>query len=406
MEQRRYFEQLDAVDPLRNIRAQFDLHDDRIFFNGNSLGPPPLGTAKRLEEAMRRWRDDMNAGWWDHRWLQLPTLTGDRIGGIIGAAPGQVVVGESTSVNLFKLLCGAVELQSGSERSVILTDRDNFPSDLYIADGITRYVHRQATVRRVPVDEIIDQIDSDVAVVTLSHVDYRTAQLLPMRRINERAHEAGALVLWDLSHSAGVVPLELDAAGTDLAVGCGYKYLNGGPGAPGYMYVAHRLLPRFEQPITGWLGHTRPFDFTGDYQPDPGIARLTTGCPPLLSLLALDEGVTLTAQADPAAVRAKSVALSEEFIALAGARLARYGVEVTGPVDSAQRGSHVSLHSEAAEPLAKGLAARGFHLELRPPDLLRFGLAPLYIRHVDVFDCVAAMEQLLAEETADSAPRQ
>ncbi|RDI63309.1 kynureninase [Nocardia pseudobrasiliensis] len=397
MDQRRYFEQLDASDPLRDMRALFDLRDDRVFFNGNSLGPPPRATANRLDEALRLWRDDMNAGWWDHGWLRLSTLTGDRIGEIIGAAPGQVVVGESTSVNLFKLLCGAMESQSGSERSVILTDPDNFPSDLYIADGVARYVQRQATVRRTPTDEIIDHIDSDVAVVMLSHVDYRTAQLLPMRRINERAHEAGALVLWDLSHSAGVVPVELDAAGTDLAVGCGYKYLNGGPGAPGYMYVAHRLLPRFEQPITGWLGHTRPFDFTAEYRPDAGIARLTTGCPPLLSLLALDEGVALTARADPVAVRAKSVALGESFIALSRARLARYGVEVTGPADSAQRGSHVSLRSAQAERLAKDLAARGFHLELRPPDLLRFGLAPLHIRYVDVFDCVAAMEELLAE---------
>ncbi|WP_040740747.1 aminotransferase class V-fold PLP-dependent enzyme, partial [Nocardia tenerifensis] len=308
MEQRRYFEQLDAIDPLLDLRALFDLRDDRVFFNGNSLGPPPRATADRLDEALRRWRDDMNAGWWDHQWLQLPTVTGDRIGALLGAAPGQVAVGESTSVNLFKLLCGAMELQTDA-RSVILTDRDNFPSDLYIADGVTRYVHRQATVRRVPTEEIGEHIDSDVAVVMLSHVDYRTAQLFPMREINERAHDAGALVLWDLSHSAGVVPLELDAAGTDLAVGCGYKYLNGGPGAPGYMYVAHRLLPRFEQPVTGWLGHTRPFDFTPGYAPDPGAARLTTGCPPLLSLLALDEGVQLTARADPAAVRAKSLAL-------------------------------------------------------------------------------------------------
>lgn len=402
-EQRRYFEHLDAIDPLRDMRALFDVRDDRIFFNGNSLGPPPRQTWHRLHEGLRQWRDEMNAAWWDRQWLQLPTLTGDRIGGLLGAAPGQVVVGESTSVNLFKLLCGAVELQfDGGRRPVILTDLDNFPSDLYIADGVTRYVHREATVRRVPTEEITEHIGTDVAVVMLSHVDYRTAQLLPMQRINERAHAAGALVLWDLSHSAGVVPLDLDGAGTDLAVGCGYKYLNGGPGAPGYMYVAQRLLPRFEQPATGWLGHMRPFDFTPGYLPDPGIARLTTGCPPLLSLLALDEGVALTAQADPAAVRAKSVALGTEFIELAGTRLARYGVEVTGPADSAQRGSHVSLRSDSAERLAKGLADRGFHLELRPPDLLRFGLAPLYIRHVDVFDCVAAMEELLAEESADT----
>ncbi|MEU6581575.1 aminotransferase class V-fold PLP-dependent enzyme [Nocardia sp. NPDC046763] len=401
-EQRQHFEQLDAVDPLSDVRALFDLRDDRVFFNGNSLGPPPRETWDRLEVAMRRWRDDMNAGWWDHQWLRLPVTTGDRIGRLIGAAPGQVVVGESTSVNLFKLLCGAMELQSGAAggaRSVILTDHDNFPSDLYIADGVARYVRPDATVRRVPTEEIVDHLDADVAVVLLSHVDYRTAQLLPMRRINERAHAAGALVLWDLSHSAGVVPVEVDAAGTDLAVGAGYKYLNGGPGAPGYMYVAERLLPGFQQPITGWLGHARPFDFTADHRPDPGIARLTTGCPPLLSLLALDAGVRLTARADPRAVRAKSLALVAEFVALAEARLARFGVEVTGPADSAQRGSHVSLRCASAPRLAEGLAARGFHLELRPPDLLRFGLAPLYIRHVDVFDCVDALERLLADDT-------
>ncbi|MFI9504659.1 kynureninase [Nocardia sp. NPDC052566] len=403
--ERRYFEQLDATDPLREIRALFDLPDDRVFLNGNSLGPPPRETWNRLQEGMLRWRDDMNAAWWDHQWLQLPTVIGDRIGALIGAAPGQVVVGDSTSVNLFKLLCGALYAQSAGGRSVVLTDRDNFPSDLYIADGVARYVHPAATVRRVPAGEIIDHLGDDVAVVLLSHVDYRTGHLLPMRRINERAHAAGALVLWDLAHSAGVVPIDVDDAGTDLAVGCGYKFLNGGPGAPGYMYVAERLLPDFEQPVTGWLGHTRPFDFTADYQPDPGIARLTTGCPPLLSLLALDEGVSLTARADLAAVRAKSVALSREFIALAETRLARFGIEVTGPVDGAQRGSHVSLRYESAERLAEGLAATGFHLELRPPELLRFGLAPLHVRYVDLFDCVAAMEKLLADADHGGLPR-
>ncbi|MBF6332002.1 kynureninase [Nocardia transvalensis] len=402
---RRFFELLDEADPLSGMRARFDLSHTRIFFNGNSLGPPPRGTWERLRAVIQdEWRNDMNAAWWDNDWLNLPRVTGDRIGRLIGAAPGQVVVGDSTSVNLFKLLCGALQVASrrSSGRSVVLTDSDNFPSDLYIADGIAQHVHPHATVRRVAADSIVDHLGDDVAVVLLSHVDYRSGRLLPMRDITESAHAAGALVLWDLAHSAGVVPIDADDIGIDLAVGCGYKYLNGGPGAPGYMYVASRLLPDFAQPITGWLGHAAPFDFEPDYRPDPGIARLTTGCPPLLSLIALDEGVAVTAQADPHAVRAKSIALAEQFAGLVRRRLARFGVEMTGPAAAAERGSHVSLRYPSAARLAAGLSARGFDVELRPPDLLRFGLAPLYIRYVDVYDCVEAMEQFLAADLVDA----
>ncbi|RJO79159.1 kynureninase [Nocardia panacis] len=395
---RRDLQNLDDVDPLSGMRDLFDMRKDHVFFNGNSLGPPPRSTGSRLQSVVRdQWRIDMNASWWKYEWLNLPRAVGDRIGGIIGAAAGQVVVAESTSVNLFKLLCGAVRAASARSqaRTVILTDHDNFPSDLYIADGVARHFRPETTVRRVPTDSIVDHLGDDVAVVLLSHVDYRFGRLLPMREITARAHAAGALVLWDLSHSAGVVPIDADDIGIDLAVGCGYKYLNGGPGAPGYMYVSSRLLTDFEQPVTGWLGHAEPFDFEADYRPDPGIARLTTGCPPLLSLIALDEGVSVTSRADPRDVRAKSIALTEQFIALARTRLARFGVEVTGPTAAAERGSHVSLRYESAPRLAGELASRGFDVEVRPPDLLRFGLAPLYIRYVDVFDCVEAMEQLL-----------
>ncbi|GLW20621.1 kynureninase [Microbispora triticiradicis] len=393
---RSFFEALDQADPLSSFRARFDLPGDRVFLNGNSLGAPPKSTWNRLSRLVGQdWRDDMNSGWWKHGWLDLPRTVGDRIGRLVGAGPGQVVVGESTSVNLFKLLCGALR---SSTRRTVLTDSGNFPSDLYIADGIAAHVHPDARVRRVPAPDLLDALDDDVAVVMLSHADYRTAEILPMKEINERAHAAGALVLWDLSHSAGVLPLALDADGADLAVGCGYKYLNGGPGAPGYMYVASRLLPGFEQPITGWLGHADPFTFEAEYRPDPGVGRLTTGCPPLLSLVALDEGVALAGEADPGMVRAKSTALTGWLIELTTGRLGPLSVEVPTPADPARRGGHVALRHPAAERLARGLAAHGIAVEFRSPELLRLAPSPLFNRYVDVWDAVAVLERLLTSE--------
>ncbi|MEV7006576.1 aminotransferase class V-fold PLP-dependent enzyme [Streptosporangium sp. NPDC051022] len=391
--ERSFFEALDRADPLGGFRARFDLPGDRVFLNGNSLGAPPASTLERLRTVVgRNWRDDMNSAWWKHGWLDLPRTVGDRVGGLVGAAPGQVVVGESTSVNLFKLLCGAL---GGGTRRTVLTDSGNFPSDLYVADGVVSHVRPDARIRRVGASEILDALDDDVAVVMLSHVDYRTAEILPMQEINERAHAAGALTLWDLSHSAGVVPLALDADGTDLAVGCGYKYLNGGPGAPGYMYVAARLLPGFRQPITGWLGHADPFAFEPEYRPAPDVTRLTTGCPPLLSLVALDEGVALTAEADPRLVREKSSALTGRLVELAAERLARFSVEVLSPVEPDRRGGHVALRHPEAERLTRDLAADGFAAEFRSPELIRMGLSPLFNRYVDVWDTVTALERLL-----------
>jgi kynureninase len=395
---RSFFQQLDANDDLAACRDQFELADGLVCLNGNSLGPPPRRTWDRLDQVVHgEWRDHLNSAWWQDHWLDLPRTIGDRIGRLIGAAAGQVIVGESTSVNLFKLLCGALRDRIGSGRSVILTDTGNFPSDLYIADGIVDHIHPDATVRRVDPDLILDAIDDRVAVVVLSHVDYRTARILPMAEINRCAHNSGALVLWDLSHSAGVVPVDLDGTGTDLAVGCGYKYLHGGPGAPGYMYVAQRLLPGFRQPITGWLGHAAPFDFEPEYRPASGIGRLLTGCPPLLSLVALDEGVSVTASADRDRVRAKSMTLTQAFIDL----LAGHDLTVVAPAAPTERGSHVSLRHHAARALAAGLGEGGFAVEFRAPDLIRMGFGPLFVRYVDVWDCVAALDQLV---TAASRP--
>jgi kynureninase len=259
-------------------------------------------------------------------------------------------------------------------------------------------------VRRVPACDLFDALDDQVAVVVLSHVDYRTAEVAPMRALNAAAHKVGALVLWDLSHSAGIMPLALDADGVDLAVGCGYKYLNGGPGAPGYMYVASHLLPGFEQPVTGWLGHAAPFDFEPEYRPAPGVARLSTGCPPLLSLIALDEGVSVTGRADPALMRAKSSAMTQLFVELAVERLARHGVELLSPAEPDRRGGHVALGHPRAEDLAAGLAAVGFAAEFRSPVLLRVAFSPLFNRYVDVWDSAFALEdQLMMMERLEAA---
>ncbi|QNP68110.1 aminotransferase class V-fold PLP-dependent enzyme [Streptomyces roseirectus] len=381
---------LDAADELGALREEFDLPQRPVFLNGNSLGPPPRATWHRLSKVVReQWRADMNSAWWKHGWLDLPRTVGDRVGRLVGAAPGQTVVGESTSVNLFKLLCAALELNPG--RRTVLTDAGNFPSDLYIADGVVRHVRPDVRVRRVEAHALAGALDEDTAVVVLSHVDYRTGELLPMREINRRAHAAGSLVLWDLAHSAGVVPVGLDADGTDLAVGCGYKYLNGGPGAPGYLYVAARLLPRVEQPVTGWLGHAEPFAFEAGYRPADGVGRLLTGCPPLLSLVALEEGVRLAGNVDTRLVRAKSLALTGLFAELAE----RAGAQVVSPRAPQRRGGHVSVRHPDAERIAKGLAGEGFMAEVRVPDLIRVGLSPLSVRYVDVWDAAAALGRVL-----------
>lgn len=401
---REYAEERDAADPLGALRERFVTADpDLIYLDGNSLGRLPRATAARLEQVVRdEWGGELIGGW-DH-WMDLPTGVGDLIGThLLGAAGGQTVVADSTSVNLYRLAAAAVHAKTG--RSVIVTDDDNFPTDRYVLAGLAEDRGLQLRVIRTDPDEgvntatVADAVDGDTALVSLSHVAYRSGALADMAAINEIAHRRGALVLWDLCHSAGAVPVQLDATGTDLAVGCTYKYLHGGPGAPAFLYVRRGLHGELHNPVQGWFGQRDQFAMGPEYDPLPGIERFRTGTPPVLPLVAVEEGVRLLAEAGIDAVRAKSVALTEQFIALADDRLAGYGFLLASPRDADRRGSHVTLHHPRAEELTGALIEHAKVVpDYRTPDRLRFGLAAPTTSHVEVWDAVDRLVHLIERD--------
>jgi kynureninase len=392
---------LDREDPLAAHRDAFALPPDIVYLDGNSLGPLPRATAGRLADCVaREWGTDLITSWNKAGWIDLPRRVGDKIARLIGAAPGEVLVADSTSVNLFKLLSGALALRPG--RRTILSDHGNFPSDLYIAEGLARLCDTGHRLRLVAPETVAEAIDDDTAVVMLTEIDYRTGRRHDMAALTAAAQARGALMLWDLAHSAGAMPVDLGGCGVDLAVGCGYKFLNGGPGAPAFLYVAQRHQAGFVQPLAGWLGHAAPFAFETGYRPAPGIARHLCGTPPILSLVALDCGVDTVLAADPAALRAKAMRLGDLFVDLVETRCAGLGLTLAGPRDAAQRGSQVSFRHAEAYPVMQALIARGVIGDFRAPDLLRFGLAPLYLRHVDVWTAVAALRDVLATASWDT----
>ena len=388
---------LDARDPLAPYRARFALPEAVIYLDGNSLGALPVAAAERAARVIGgEWGDGLIRSWNDADWVDLSFKVGDRIAALIGAEAGEVVACDSTSVNLFKLLAAAFALRP--KRHVVVTDSDNFPTDNYIAEGVGEFLGPRVERRLVAGDRIIDAIDEDTAVVSLTHVNYRIGRIHDMAAISAAAAAHGALSLWDLSHSAGAVPLELNCAGADLAVGCGYKYLNGGPGAPAYLFVAERHHAAIRQPLSGWMGHAAPFDFSSDFRPAPGIARMLSGTPPVIALAVLESGLDILAEAGMAALRAKSVALSELFMARIEARSAGHDLELLSPRDSAERGSQVSYSFEHGYGAVQALIARGVIGDFRQPDVMRFGLAPLYLRHVDVWDAAEALGEVLDGE--------
>ncbi len=387
----------DANDPLASFRSRFVIADVLIYLDGNSLGCLPLTTQARLASEIQRWGDRVVRGW-DEGWLELPIVTGDRLGeAALGAAPGQTAVADSTTVCFYKLVCAALDLRPG--RDQIITDPDNFPTDRYALEGIAAargldIVWVAGDPAAGPTPEAVSQaVGERTALVTFSHVSYRSAHIAEMAAINQVAHAAGALTLWDLSHSAGSVPLALDADGCDLAVGCTYKYLNGGPGAPAYMYVRRDLQPKLRQPIWGWLGRRDPFEMAPGYLPGAGMAAFLSGTPPVLSLVGVDEGVKLLAEAGIDRVREKGVALTELAIALVDERLPE--VTVASPREPASRGAHVALAHPDARTLCARLVERGVVPDFRRPDVIRFGLSPLTTRFVDVWDGVEALRELL-----------
>jgi kynureninase len=384
----------DRQDPLAAFREEFALPEGLIYLDGNSLGALPRLTVARLNEvAVEEWGGGLIRSWNAAHWIDAPRRIGDKIARLIGAEAGEVIVADSTSVNLFKLLAGALRLQHG--RHFILTETSNFPTDLYIAQGLVELLGGNHALRIVERHELEGAIDGGVAVVMLTHVDYASGEIHDMRRITQAAHRYGALMLWDLSHSAGAVPVDLNAGKVDLAIGCGYKFLNGGPGAPAYLFVARALQEAMSSPLSGWMGHAAPFAFERDYRPADGIARQLAGSPPILSMLALEVAIDQWLRVDQDEARRKSMALGDLFIRLVDDLAGDLGLEVASPRDASVRGSQVSLRYGEAYRVMRALIDNRVIGDFRTPDLMRFGFAPLYTRYVDVFDAVRGLREVL-----------
>jgi kynureninase len=368
----------DVRDYLVRFRDAFVSQDGLIYLCGNSLGPLPRSTRERLSDVVaREWGESLVRGWNSHDWIGLPHRVGDAIAGLVGAAAGEVIVADSTSANLYKLAAAA--MQARPDRKVVLSEPGDFPTDLYMLEGAVRTLGGDRRLELRAADEIEAALTEDVAVLVLCHVHYKTAAVRDMARLTAAAHAVGALVIWDLSHSAGVIEVDLNGCGTDLAVGCGYKYLNGGPGAPGFLFVAQRHQEALVSPLSGWMGHAAPFTFVDDYQPAPGVARFACGTPPILSLSALEGGVALSAEAGAPAIAAKARALGDLFIARVGDAL-----ELISPADGQARGGHVAFRHPDAYAIVQSLIARGVVGDFRDPDVMRFGLSPLPLSYAQV----------------------
>ncbi len=387
----------DAADPLRELRDRFELPESTIYLDGNSLGALPRATAARVAQAVTgEWGRDLIASWNTHGWIDLPTRLAAGIAPLIGTAADEVIVADSTSVNLFKLLVAGCTAQG--ERGTILTEPGNFPTDLYVADGVARLLPGRR-VRTVPAGDIAAAIDGDTAVVLLTHVHYKSGAMHDMAALTAAAHAQGALVLWDLSHSTGAVPVDLAGCDADMAVGCGSKYLNGGPGAPAFLYAARRLQESLRSPLTGWMGHAAPFAFGDDYAPADGMKRFLCGTPPVRAMAALEAGIATFDGVDLAALFAKGRALGDAFIALVEARCD--GLTLLSPRDATARGSHVSFAHPDAYALCQALIARGVVGDFRAPDAIRFGFAPLYVGFEDVWNAVEILRDILATSAWD-----
>ena len=383
----------DEADPLAPLRDRFTIPPGVVYLNGNSLGTLQPAVAARIREVVEgEWGHGLIRGWNDAGWVELPGRITARLAPLVGAGPDELAVTDSTSANLFKVLAVARSLRR--DRRVLLTDDTNFPTDVYVARGLAELTG-DLDVEVVASGAVIDRLGPDVAAVVLTHVDYRTGRMQDAPTITAAAHAAGALAIWDLSHSAGAIEVDLTGWGADLAVGCTYKYLNGGPGSPAYLYVARRWHDTAGTPIQGWFGHARPFTFSPDYVPADGAARFMDGTPPVLSTAALATALEVWDGVDMAAVGAKARALTDRFLALVDARCGS-DVEVLSPRDPCERGAHVALRHPEAYALVQALIARGVIGDHRPPDLLRFGFAPLYVSHTDVWETVDHLADLLA----------
>jgi kynureninase len=394
---------LDLADPLSPLRQQFDLPEGVIYLDGNSLGARPKASLARAQQVIaQEWGIDLIRSWNTAGWFAMPSRLGDQLAPLIGAREGEVVVTDTTSVNLFKALAASLHLQAASQRRVIVTERSNFPTDIYMAQGLSEWLDRGYSVRLVDsVDEIAASVDADCAVLMLTHVNYRTGYQHDMAALTAHAHANGALAIWDLAHSAGAVPLDLHAANADMAVGCTYKYLNGGPGSPAFIWVPQRHQANFSHPLTGWWGHAAPFEMAPDFAPTAGIKRALCGTQPVVSLAMVECGLDVFAQTTMAAIRTKSLALTDLFIALVQQRCAKHPLGLVTPLEHRQRGSQVSFTHPHGFAVMQALIERGVIGDYREPAIMRFGFTPLYTSFADVWDAVEILRQILDDQTYD-----
>ncbi len=396
---------LDAQDPLAPLRNQFALPAGVIYLDGNSLGARPVAALERAQAVIaEEWGNGLIRSWNSAGWADLSQRLGNRLAPLIGARDGEVVITDTTSINLFKVLSAALTVQRGRapSRKVIVSEASNFPTDLYIAEGLTELLQQGYSLRLVnSPDELPKAIDQDTAVVMLTHVNYKTGYMYDMQAQTALSHECGALAIWDLAHSAGAVPIDLHQAGADYAIGCTYKYLNGGPGSQAFVWVNPALVDVVTQPLSGWFGHTRQFAMESRYAPSQGIARYLCGTQPIASLAMVECGLVIFAQTDMASLRSKSLALTDLFIELVESRCAAHDLTLITPREHARRGSHVSFEHPEGYAVIQALIARGVIGDYREPRIMRFGFTPLYTSFAEVWDAVEILGEILDQKTWD-----
>jgi kynureninase len=397
----------DAADPIAHLRERFDLPEGVIYLDGNSLGARPRAALERAQQVVaREWGVDLIRSWNTAGWFEMPRRLGNRLAPLIGAREGEVVVTDTTSLNLFKALAAALAMQARTDatRRVIVTERSNFPTDIYMAEGLTSWLDRGYRLHLVDSPEQLDTaIGADTAVVMLTHVNYRSGYQHDMAAVTALAHEHGALALWDLAHSAGAVPLDLHGAGADFAVGCTYKYLNGGPGAPAFIWVPQRHQAAFAHPLSGWWSHASPFAMVPSFSPADGIVRALCGTQPVVSLALVECGLEIFEETGMQALRTKSLALTDLFIELVESRCAGHPLGLVTPREHARRGSQVSFTHPHGYAVMQALIARGVIGDYREPHIMRFGFTPLYTSFADVWDAVDILKDILDREDYDTA---
>jgi kynureninase len=395
-------EALDKHDPIAHLIAQFEIPANIIYLDGNSLGPLPINAKKvAVDVVERQWGQDLITSWNKHAWIDLPTTVGDKIAPLIGAQKGEVICCDSISVNLFKVLASALHLNT-PERNIVLSQQDNFPTDLYMVEGLQQMLGgeqcRLLTCYADELETVLNEKGHEISVLMLTHVNFRSGKIHDMKKLTNLAHEHGVLVIWDLAHSAGAVPVELDNCQVDFAVGCGYKYLNGGPGAPAFIYAAKRHIPKLTQPLTGWMGHANPFTFDPNYVPDAGIKKFLSGTPSVIAMAVLSAALDLFEQVTMSQIREKSIAMTHFYQRLIEQSQTLSELVMASPATSENRGSQLAYRHPQAYALCQALISHGVIADFRAPDILRFGFSPSFLSFEQLFDSVEKLKAIIESE--------